>query len=107
MAKTPVTIQDNTSSHRVEALAEDGGVAGFAEYRVRDDGSYNFFHTEVDDKFEGQGIGSRLVSGVLDFVRDSEAKIMPSCTFIRGYMREHEETHDLLAAGASLEADRE
>lgn len=107
MAKTPVTTQDNPSAHRVEALVEDGEVAGFAEYRLRDDGTYNFFHTEVDDRFEGQGLGSQLVSGVLEFVRDSEAKIMPSCAFIRGYMREHEETHDLLADGASLEADQE
>ena len=107
MAKTPVTTQDNPSSRRVEAYVGDGELAGYAQYRISEDGSYDFFHTEVDDKFEGQGIGGQLASGVLDFVRDSGAKIRPTCTFIRGYLRKHKKSHDLVAAGASLEPDPE
>ena len=38
---------------------------------------------------------------------DEGFRILPSCSFIRGYMREHEETHELLAPGARLEEDAE
>jgi len=107
MAKTPVEIRHDHAAHRVEAVLEDGRVAGFAEYRPRTDTVYSFTHTEVGDEFEGQGIGSQLVKGVVQAARDEGFRILPACSFIRGYLRSHEETHDVLAPGARLEPDAE
>jgi len=107
MAKTPVTINHDHAAHRVEAVLEDGRVAGFSEYRPRTDTVYSFTHTEVADEFEGQGIGSQLAAGVMQAARDEGFRILPSCSFIRRYMREHEETHDLLAPGGRLEEHAE
>lgn len=104
MARTPVDIRDNPEQHRVEALL-DGEVVGFADYRVRSETVRSFVHTEVDDSMEGQGVGGQLVHGVMDAARDQGFRILPSCSFVRSYMREHEETHDLLAPGAKLEPD--
>jgi predicted GNAT family acetyltransferase len=91
----------------VEAVLEDGRIAGFAEYHPRNDTVYAFTHTEVADEFEGQGIGSQLAAGVMDTARDEGFTILPSCSFIRGYMAEHEETQELLAPGSRLEPDVE
>lgn len=99
---TPVTVQDNADQQRVEARLEDGTVAGFAEYRPGDDG-YLFFHTEVSGEYEGQGIGGQLAGGVMNFARSEGVKIVPRCSFIRSYMANHENTHDLLAEGATLD----
>jgi uncharacterized protein len=107
MAKTPVEIRHDRDARRVEAVLEDGRVAGFAEYHPRTDTVYSFTHTEVDDEFEGQGIGSQLASGVMQTARDEGFTILPACSFIRGYMREHDETHDVLAPGGRLEEDAE
>jgi hypothetical protein len=41
----------------------------------------------------------------MEFVRGEDARIIPSCDFIRAYMRGHDDTHDLLAEGASLAED--
>lgn len=103
MASTEVEIRDNRELRRVEAVDGDGEVAGFADYTIGVDGdTFDFTHTEVDDRFEGQGVGSRLAAGVLDFVRSEGATITPTCSFIRSYMKRHEDSHDLLAEGASL-----
>ena len=103
MASTEVEIRDNRELRRVEALDGAGEVAGFADYTIGVDGdTFDFTHTEVDDRFEGQGIGSRLAAGVLDFVRSEGATITPTCSFIRSYMKRHGDSHDLLAEGASL-----
>jgi predicted GNAT family acetyltransferase len=102
--KTPVTPRHNEGDARIEVVTEDGRVAGFSEYLIRD-GDYVFFHTEVDPAFEGQGIGGQIASAVIEFVRDSGTKIVPRCPFILAYMRKHEETHDILAPGASLDPD--
>ncbi len=99
-----VKVQHVPERSRVEARSDDDRVMGFSQYVVRD-GAYVFFHTEVGPAFEGQGIGGRIAAGVIDFVRDSGGRIVPQCPFIRSYMRSHEDTHDLLAEGASLEPD--
>ena len=108
MASTKVEIRDNRELRRIEALDEDGQVAGFAQYQISVDGNtFDFTHTEVDERFEGEGIGTRLASGVMDFLREEGAKIAPSCSFIRGYMEKNEDTHDLLADDASLDSEDE
>lgn len=101
MAKTPVRTTDNPDEQRLEALLEDGTVAGFAQYRPGE-GSFEFTHTEVGDEYDGQGIGSQLAAGVMEYARDRGVKVEPSCSFLRSYMKRHEETHDLLAPGISL-----
>jgi uncharacterized protein len=103
MAKASITVRNQSDAHRLEGVLEDGTVAGFVDYRPQDDTVYDFTHTEVADEQEGQGIGGQLARGVMDFARSNGLRIVPSCKFLRSYMREHEETHDLLADGASLE----
>ena len=89
-----VAVQDNPERLRYEASTESGVVAGFAEY---EDvlGVRVFTHTEVDEAFEGQGIGSALARGALDDVRERGLRIRPECPFIRKYVERHPEYADL------------
>ncbi len=92
-----VTVKDNASEDRYEASVDSGVVAGFSEYRLRNQ-LVVFTHTEVDDAFEGQGIGSSLVRGALDDVRERGLRVRPDCPFVRSYIERHEEYQDLLDA---------
>jgi uncharacterized protein len=92
-----VTVQNNPDKSRYEALVESGVVAGFAAYE-KHGGSLVFTHTEVDDAFEGQGIGSSLARGALDDARDSGLPVRPLCPFIKEYIERHPEYEDLVAA---------
>ena len=60
----------------------DGNRAGFMDYQLRGD-TFIAMHTEVDDAYEGQGLGSQLVTEVLDDVRDAGMALRPSCPFVR------------------------
>jgi uncharacterized protein len=91
----PVTVRDNSEDSRFEALDESGVVAGFAAYRRSAD-RVVFTHTEVDDAFEGRGVGSTLVRGALEAVRGEGARVEPQCPFVRSYIEEHQEYADLL-----------
>lgn len=73
----------------------DGERAGKAEYLVRD-GRRVFVHTEVDDRFSGMGLGSRLARFALDDVRESDGKAVPLCPFIAAYIARHPEYEDLV-----------
>jgi predicted GNAT family acetyltransferase len=91
-----VTVQDNAEQQRYEASTESGVVAGFAEYRDVA-GVRVFTHTEVDDAYEGQGIGSSLARGALDDVRERGMSIRVKCPFIKKFIDSHDEYADLEA----------
>ena len=92
-----VSVVQNPDRHRYEAFLDDE-LAGFAVYRLRE-GIIEFVHTEVDDAFEGHGVGSALARGALDDVRrDGTRQVVATCPFIKEWISRHEDYSDLLAA---------
>lgn len=89
-----IQVRDEPDNDRYVAEV-DGAVAGSATYQVRG-GRYLFVHTEVDRDFEGQGVGSSLVSGALDDVRSKGAPVVPICPFVASYIERHDEYTDLV-----------
>ncbi|NYG07714.1 hypothetical protein BJ986_002201 [Phycicoccus badiiscoriae] len=94
---TDVVVTDNPGQMRYEAHV-DGKLAGFAAYRVK--GSHLVFtHTEVDDAYEGQGVGGALAKGALDDVRaGGEHDVVALCPFISAWIARHPDYQDLLAS---------
>ena len=92
---TDVEVTNNEAEHRYEARV-GGELAGSAYYDTADD-LIVFTHTEVDDAFEGKGVGSALAKGALDDVRaDGRRKVVPRCPFIKGWIERHPDYQDLL-----------
>ncbi|HRW00447.1 MAG TPA: GNAT family N-acetyltransferase [Tetrasphaera sp.] len=92
-----VVVTNNPAQDRYEAHL-DGELAGFAEYILSDD-LIVFTHTEVDDKFEGQGVGSALARFALDEVREGTRRVKPQCEFIKSWIQRHPDYADLVARG--------
>ncbi len=93
MAADAGKVTNNEAQHRYELDVE--GATAFAQYSV-DGGLIHFTHTIVPEELEGQGIGSRLVQGALDDVRERGLRVVPLCSFVRGYIERHSEYQDLL-----------
>jgi predicted GNAT family acetyltransferase len=91
-------VRDHPDQSRYEVLV-DGAVAGYAEYRRTSD-RITINHTEVDDAYEGQGLGSLLVRHMLDAARDAGLAVLPSCPFTANWMKRHSEYVDLVPEGA-------
>jgi len=70
--------------------------AGYITYGERD-GQVILFHTEVDQTIEGRGLGSTLVRGALDDIRERGLELVPLCPFVRAYLKRHPEYDDLVA----------
>lgn len=87
-------VIDNAEMQRFE-LEVDGHTA-FAAYE-RDGDVVVFTHTVVPQALRGQGVGSRLVEGALTQVRAAGGKVRPLCTFVAGYMAQHQQWSDLRA----------
>ncbi len=87
-------VEDDGDAERYELFADDE-LAGFASYRKRP-GLIAFIHTEVDERFEGRGFGSRLVSFALDEARRQDLDVLPFCPFVNSYIESHPEYRDLV-----------
>jgi uncharacterized protein len=91
---TDVSVHDNPGANRFEAYV-DGELAGFSVY-VLSEGQITFTHTEVDDAFEGHGVGSALVREALDHVRATGGlRVKPLCPFVREWIEKHPDYQDL------------
>jgi len=92
---TDVEVKNNEAEKRYEARV-GGELAGAAYYDSADD-LIVFTHTEVDEAFEGHGVGSTLARAALDDVRaDGRRKVIARCPFIRGWIERHPDYQDLL-----------
>jgi len=91
-------VRDDSARRRFE-LEVDGALA-FIDYR-RDGGKLLLTRAEVPPALRGGGVGSALVKGTLDLVRQRGEKVVPVCSFVAHYMQRHPEVQDLLAAASS------
>jgi predicted GNAT family acetyltransferase len=91
-------VVDRPERHRFEILA-DGEVAGFTDYQLRP-GEIMFTHTEIDEAYEGKGIGSVLVRHALDSARERGLAVLPLCPFVRAWISRHEDYLDLVPPAA-------
>jgi predicted GNAT family acetyltransferase len=90
------TVTDDPQHHRF-VIQVDGVTVGVAEYRLAGEDRIIFTHTEVDQTYEGQGLGSTLAAAALDQARDRGLAVEPRCPFIAAYIQRHPEYADLVA----------
>jgi uncharacterized protein len=87
------TVANDAAGGRFIAYV-DGEEAGSAFYTV-EDGVITFTHTEVDDAFEGKGVGGELARFGLDDARSRGRRVVAQCPFIAGWIERHPDYADL------------
>ncbi|MYS23931.1 GNAT family N-acetyltransferase [Streptomyces sp. SID4948] len=88
-----MTVADAPQEHRYEARINDR-LAGFVAY-VRSPQLIAFIHTEVEDAYEGHGVGSTLARAALDDARAQGLRVVAVCPFISGWLERHADYQDL------------
>jgi predicted GNAT family acetyltransferase len=96
-----IAVSDNPDRQRYEVRV-DGELAGFSQYHEKP-GQIAFTHTEIADRFEGQGLASRLIAFALDDARRRGPAVLPFCPFVNDYIQRHREYADLVPADRRAE----
>lgn len=91
-----IVVTDARERERFEVTV-DGELAGFLDYRTRR-GLLALVHTEVDDRFEGRGLGGRLARLALEQARKRDLAVFPFCPFVSAWIKRHPEYADLVPA---------
>src|SRR4051812_47625649 len=90
------------AEHHRYTIRADGEPAGFTMYERRGS-AVAFLHTEIDSRFEGRGLGSQLIAGALDDVREHGLVVLPFCPFVRAWIAKHPPYADLVPADRRAE----
>ncbi len=81
-------------------LRRDGEHIGVIDYRIvpgRDAETFEFHHTEVPPRLRGAGLAGVLVRRALDDMRAMNRRVVPSCWYVRDFIRDNPEYQPLLA----------
>jgi uncharacterized protein len=80
------TVINNQQKRRFQIQL--GDELGLLAYRQLP-GQIELVHTEVPESHRGQGIGEKIVRFALEFARQNQLKVIPSCRFVRAYLKRH------------------
>ncbi|GAB3444063.1 GNAT family N-acetyltransferase [Phycicoccus ginsengisoli] len=94
-----LTVVNNQEKKRYEARTGPT-VAGYSVYQATAS-IMVIEHTEVDPAYEGQGVGSALVQGMLDDIRaKGQHQVLAVCPFVRSWLGKHHDYRDLVYGAA-------
>ena len=88
-------VKLNIEKNRFELVVDDS--TAIIEFEKLEPNILDLTHTEVPKELSGKGVGSKLVSGTLQYIRDNNLKLIPSCSFVEGYIEKHSEWKDLIS----------
>lgn len=90
-----VEIRNAEDASRYE-LRVDGELASIATYRVFDDNTIVFPHTETAPRWRGRGLAEQVVGRALDDARAAGRSIVPTCWFVARFVDQHPAYADLV-----------
>jgi len=94
-------VLHNQEKNRFE-ISLDGAELAHADYR-RDGDTLEFHHTYVPKSARGQGHAAVIVRTALDYARDNNFKVQPSCSYVAGYIERNPEYQTLLKQETGIE----
>jgi uncharacterized protein len=82
-----VAVADVPELERYE-IHLGGELGGFTAYKARP-GLIAFIHTEIDERFQHQGLADRLIAYALEDARARELAVLPFCPFVQSFIQRH------------------
>lgn len=88
--------QNNDEKHGSFEAFIDGSSAGMMTYTWAGEERFIIDHTEVEEAYNGKGVGKEMLLAAVDFARKNGKKIIPLCPFAKASFQKSEELQDVL-----------
>jgi uncharacterized protein len=75
---------------------ENGAKIGELDYHDSAPGEMTIYHTEVDEKFRGGGVGRDLVEAAVKHAQHNKLRIIPKCAYAAKVINDTPEFQDVL-----------
>ena len=84
-------------TYATEFCLEDGGeVIGKIQFTPSGEYSIRVTHTEIDNRYGGQGLGKRLVQKVAEYAKQENKTIIAECSYAKKVLERDEKFKSLL-----------
>lgn len=90
-----VKQNNNEKNGSFEAFI-DGNHAGLMTYTWAGEERFIIDHTEVEEAYNGKGVGKGMLLSAVDFARKNNKTIIPLCPFAKATFQKHEDLQDVL-----------
>lgn len=95
-----LTIRHDQLEHRF--YVNFSGKICELKYKKIDNNLLDYYGTFVPEPLRGQGIAGEIVAFALNYAKSHQYQIVPSCSFVEKYIREHPE-HSKIVKGENEE----
>ena len=72
------------------------GSGVFVEYSL-DDININLHHTYTHPELRGKGLAAHVVRAALEFAKENNMKVIPTCSYVQAFLGKNEEYKELVA----------
>jgi uncharacterized protein len=95
MATAKQEVKNDSQSRQF--TLDSNGKESFLKYRLSDH-SIDLYSTYVPVELRGNQLGDKLVQYSIQFAREHQLKIIPTCPFVEKYFSKHPELQDILSS---------
>jgi len=68
----------------------------YVEFEMKDD-KMDLDHTYTHPDLRGGGIAAQVVRAALDYAKENDLKVIPTCSYVRSFINKNDEYKELLA----------
>lgn len=90
-------MEVNHDQQKRRFFVEVEGKEAELTYSVESDNVLNFGSTFTPPELRGQGLANKVTKAALEFAKENNKKVKPSCSYVRSYVERHAEYQDLVA----------
>lgn len=87
---------NNDEKHGSFEASIDGNKAGLMTYTWAGEDRFIIDHTEVEEAYNGKGVGKEMLIKAVEFARENRKKIIPLCPFAKATFQKNEDLRDVL-----------
>ncbi|MBW7676259.1 GNAT family N-acetyltransferase [Chryseobacterium chendengshani] len=88
--------QNNDDKHGSFEALIDGKRAGLMTYTWAGEARFIIDHTEVEEEYNGKGVGKEMLIKAVEFARENNKKIIPLCPFAKATFQKNKDLQDVL-----------
>jgi hypothetical protein len=67
----------------------------FVEYKMTND-KIDLYHTYSDPSLRGKGLAAHVVRAAMEFAKENNLKVIPTCSYVQSFVRRYDEYKDLV-----------
>jgi len=91
-----IKIRHDTKREVFDIVHKNGNKS-YLDYEQLDDNMLDYKMTYVPEEYRNAGVAGSLVEHALEYARDNNYKVKPSCPFVQDYINRNKQFKDIVA----------